>query len=45
MNPAGGEYVFGYPLIDDAVIQLPNKKQLQVKVVRRSVKKASGING
>ncbi|WP_407525015.1 GH92 family glycosyl hydrolase [Lacibacter sp. MH-610] len=43
MNPAGGEYVFGYPLIDDAVIQLPNKKQLQVKVVRRSVKKASGI--
>jgi predicted alpha-1,2-mannosidase len=43
MNPASGEYVFGYPLIDHAVIQLPNKKQLQVKVVRRSFKKASGI--
>ncbi len=43
MNPASGEYVFGFPLIDNAVIQLPNKKQLQVKVVRRSVKKASGI--
>ena len=43
MNPAGGEYVFGFPLIDDAVIQLPNKKQLQVKVIRRSVKKSSGI--
>ena len=43
MNPAGGEYVFGFPLIDDAVIQLPNKKQLQVKVFRRSVKKSSGI--
>jgi predicted alpha-1,2-mannosidase len=43
MNPAGGEYVFGFPLIDNARIQLPNQKQLQVKVIRRSVKKSSGI--
>ncbi len=43
MNPAGGEYVFGYPLINHAVIQLPNQKQLQVKVIRRSVKKSTGI--
>ncbi|MBX9784408.1 MAG: glycoside hydrolase family 92 protein [Chitinophagaceae bacterium] len=43
MNPADGEYVFGFPLIDDAIIQLPNKKQLQVKVIRRSVKKSSAI--
>lgn len=43
MNPASGEYVFGYPLIDDAVIQLPNKKQLQVKVVRRSINNTSRI--
>jgi predicted alpha-1,2-mannosidase len=44
MNPASGEYVFGYPLIDNAVIQLPNKKQLQVKVIRHSVNNQSGIN-
>lgn len=43
MNPASGAYVFGYPLIDKAVIQLPNKKQLQVKVIRRSVKNQSSI--
>lgn len=43
MNPAGGEYVFGFPLIDAALIQLPNKKQLQVKVIRRSINKVSGI--
>lgn len=43
MNPASGEYIFGFPLIDNALIQLPNKKQLQVKVIRRSVKKSSGI--
>ena len=43
MNPASGEYVFGFPMIDDAIIQLPNKKQLRIKVIRRSVKKSSGI--
>jgi predicted alpha-1,2-mannosidase len=43
MNPASGEYVFGFPLIENAIIQLPNKKQLQVKVIRRSINKVSGI--
>ncbi|MBC7890109.1 MAG: glycoside hydrolase family 92 protein [Ferruginibacter sp.] len=32
MNPASGEYVFGYPLVDNAIIQLPNKKQLRLQV-------------
>jgi predicted alpha-1,2-mannosidase len=43
MNPTGGEYVFGYPLIDHAVIQLPTQKQLQVKVIRSSLKKSAGM--
>ncbi len=43
MNPSSGDYVFGYPLIDHAVIQLPNKKQLQVKVIRHAVNGQSGI--
>jgi predicted alpha-1,2-mannosidase len=34
MNPAGGAYMFGYPLIDKATITLPNKKQLQIIVDR-----------
>ena len=36
MNPASGEYVFGYPLIDAATIQLPNKKTLSIKVHKTS---------
>lgn len=32
MNPASGEYVFGYPLVDEAVISLPNGKQLFISV-------------
>jgi predicted alpha-1,2-mannosidase len=32
MNPASGEYVFGYPLIDKAVIKLENNKTLQIIV-------------
>lgn len=35
MNPAGGEYVFGYPLIDAASIQLPNGKKLNITVKRK----------
>jgi predicted alpha-1,2-mannosidase len=30
MNPASGEYVFGYPFIKYATIQLPNKKTLTI---------------
>jgi predicted alpha-1,2-mannosidase len=36
MNPVGGEYVFGYPLTDRAVIRLPNGKTLTVRVNRKS---------
>ena len=39
MNPASGEYVFGYPLVQSAVVALPNNKQLQLKVNR--IKKAN----
>ncbi|MGB4773343.1 MAG: GH92 family glycosyl hydrolase [Chitinophagaceae bacterium] len=31
MNPSSGEYVFGYPLVKDAVVQLPSGKVLRVK--------------
>jgi predicted alpha-1,2-mannosidase len=34
LNPASGEYVFGYPLLKDAVISLPNNKKLAIKVNR-----------
>ena len=34
MNPASGEYVFGYPLIDQATIALPGNKKLLIKVTR-----------
>jgi len=34
LNPASGEYVFGYPLVDRAVITLPGGRQLTVKVNR-----------
>lgn len=43
MNPASGEYIFGYPLINNATIQLPNKKSLQINVTRKSGNKPSGI--
>jgi predicted alpha-1,2-mannosidase len=32
MNPASGEYVFGYPLLKEANIKLPNNKSLLIKV-------------
>jgi len=36
MNPARGEYVFGYPLVENATIQLPNKKTLSIIVHKSS---------
>lgn len=33
MNPSSGNYVFGYPLIKNATIALPNKKQLRIETV------------
>lgn len=41
MNPAGGEYVFGYPLIDAATLQLPNGKTLRIEVKRKHGNMAS----
>lgn len=32
MNPTGGEYMFGFPLIRKATIALPNGKSLQLEV-------------
>ncbi|MEI6264058.1 MAG: GH92 family glycosyl hydrolase [Sphingobacteriia bacterium] len=40
MNPASGQYVFGFPLIQNATIQLPNNKQLDI-----STKKSNKQNG
>ena len=31
MNPASGTYVFGYPLVNSAVIQLPGGKKMTIK--------------
>lgn len=43
MNPASGQYVFGLPFINHATLQLPNKKQLRIKVTRRKGVKPGGI--
>jgi putative alpha-1,2-mannosidase len=42
MNPASGEYVFGYPLVNSASIQLPTGKNLSIKVnkIKSSTKPA-----
>jgi predicted alpha-1,2-mannosidase len=32
LNPASGDYVFGYPLLKEANIKLPNNKSLLIKV-------------
>jgi predicted alpha-1,2-mannosidase len=34
MNPASGEYIFGYPLVNDAAISLPGGKKLFLQVRR-----------
>ena len=36
MNPAGGEYMFGYPLADAATLQLPNGRVLEITVKKLS---------
>ncbi len=38
MNPASGEYVFGYPLLKEATLQLPNNKTLVIKVNKQKKK-------
>lgn len=32
-NPASGQYVFGSPLIDEAVLALPEKKRLVIRAI------------
>ena len=34
LNPSDGNYIFGYPFIDQALITLPNKRQLKIEVNR-----------
>lgn len=43
MNPASGEYVFGYPLIDRAEVVLPEGKHLRIAVSRRKGGSTKGI--
>lgn len=43
MNPAGGEYLFGFPLLDHATLNLPEGKRLQLKVKRLRQGKPAGI--
>ncbi len=43
MNPASGEYVFGYPLIKNAIIQLPGKKRLEILVKKIKHPNKEGI--
>jgi putative alpha-1,2-mannosidase len=43
MNPASGEYVFGYPLIKKATILMPNKKKLRIRVNKLIEKNDKGI--
>lgn len=35
-NPANGEYVFGSPLIDEAVLEFPNNKKFTITVLNNS---------
>jgi predicted alpha-1,2-mannosidase len=43
MNPASGEYIFGYPLIKNARIQLGNGKTLVIRTVTIKNTKQKGI--
>ena len=43
MNPASGEYVFGYPLLKKATILMPNKKKLRIRVNKLGGKNDKGI--
>jgi predicted alpha-1,2-mannosidase len=36
VNPAGGDYIFGSPLVDQATIQLPEGKTFNIKTVNNS---------
>lgn len=36
VNPAGGDFIFGSPLFDRAVIKLPGNKKLKIKTINNS---------
>jgi predicted alpha-1,2-mannosidase len=40
MNPASGEYVIGFPLVNEAILVLPNGKQLKITTRGRRHKNA-----
>ena len=40
MNPASGEYVIGFPLLNAATLQLPNGKKLRIQTKGRRTKDA-----
>lgn len=42
MNPASGEYVFGVPFVEQATVQLPNNRTLEIRV-ERVKEKGKGI--
>jgi predicted alpha-1,2-mannosidase len=42
MNPTGGEYTFGFPLIENAQIQLPNGRSLKIEV-KKVISEKAGI--
>lgn len=43
MNPASGEYVFGYPLVEQATLKLPNGKELQITTRKQKTNRTAGI--
>jgi putative alpha-1,2-mannosidase len=43
MNPASGEYVFGFPLVKNASIQLSENKKLAIKVLKKGTNKDAYI--
>jgi predicted alpha-1,2-mannosidase len=43
LNPADGQYVFGLPLVDRAIVQLPNGKKMIITVKRKRDNGNKGI--
>ncbi|HTL09142.1 MAG TPA: GH92 family glycosyl hydrolase [Chitinophagaceae bacterium] len=43
LNPASGVYVFGYPLIENATLQLPNGQTLSIITHRQKTNSPAGI--
>jgi putative alpha-1,2-mannosidase len=43
MNPASGDYVFGFPLVKNASIQLSENKKLAIKVIKKGTNKDAYI--